>query len=213
MPQERRPTVCSILSSSDKKLAELSLTTQISTHHSNITVVSTPSLELMKEIEHLKEENDVMKCHLSAELNKLRHENKMLKDKIKSIEDSSIHQSPEVPFLDASASKTHLPAAIDNHTGPALDLDETVIKKFNCLPKRLPEFFSQMEHGDEDLPKFTELSDSFKKNSRTKGTYSKRKAVLSFIQTYEGGVNACFIACNKMSSLQVYEQLIKKSRN
>ena len=50
-------------------------------------------------------------------------------------------------FLDASASKTHVPAAIDNNTGLALDLDEKVIKKFNCLPKRLPEFCHKWSMG------------------------------------------------------------------
>ena len=52
-------------------------------------VVSTPSTQLLMEIEHLKE-NDVMKIHLSSELNKLQEENKMLRKKIKTMETSSV---------------------------------------------------------------------------------------------------------------------------
>ena len=84
-----------------------------------------------------------------------------------------------------------------------------MIRKFNCLPKKLTDLYSQMENVDSGLPKFTELPEDFERNTRTKGTHSKRKAILMYIQQYELGVDACLAACDKMSTLQVYEQLKK----
>ena len=59
-------------------------------HERTPDVISTPSTQLLMDLEHLKEENDVMKIHLSSEVNKLQEANKMLRKKIKTMEMSSM---------------------------------------------------------------------------------------------------------------------------
>ena len=74
-----RPTIPLILSSADNRFNSLTLQRDPSL---KATTKATPSAALVREIEHLKEENEVMTLHLNSELQKLQEENRVLKEKL-----------------------------------------------------------------------------------------------------------------------------------
>ena len=78
-----RPTIPLILSSADKRFNSLTLQRDPSL---KAMTKATPSAALLREIEHLKEENEVMTLHLNSELQKLQEENRVLKEKITLLE-------------------------------------------------------------------------------------------------------------------------------
>ena len=94
-------------------------------------------------------------------------------------------------------------------------LDDIHIKKFNSIPKKIRDFYKQMEDGDEFLPKFEQLPEIFKRNKHTKAAYSKRKTIYMYMKKYQAdhllGIEATLSAFESMSTLQLYEK-IKKCR-
>ena len=78
-----RPTIPLILSSADKRFNSLTLQRDPSL---KAMTKATPSAALLREIEHLKEENEVMTLHLNSELQKLQEKNRVLKEKITLLE-------------------------------------------------------------------------------------------------------------------------------
>ena len=67
-----------------------------------------------------------------------------------------------------------------------------------------------MIDGDEKLNKFSELPVIFKRNKRTKGAYSKRKAIFAYINQHDGMDSVD--KYKDFSPLQIYERFIKKVR-
>ena len=74
MPQGHRPTVCSIVLHTDKQTEGQ----QVEVQTDQSTIIWRPSSLLLREIDHLKEENEVMRVHLSNEFKKLQKESKLL---------------------------------------------------------------------------------------------------------------------------------------
>ena len=161
--------------------------------NSNLESTSSSSLHLLQQIEHLRDENDAMKIHLTTELSKLQEENQLLRKRLQTAEKAPSQSSESAALLttlkhavseSTSTSTTNSTTTLVHNSSetqqatPDTQLDETLIKKFNCLPKKLPDFYTQMELGSGDLPKFTDFPDEFKKNSRTQGTYSKSNILL-----------------------------------
>lgn len=125
---------------------------------------------------------------------------------------SSNHPST---YSSSSTDPVLLPSSSENQCQPNLwELEDTVIKSFNSLPKDITAFYRQMKEGDEKQKKFSELPEAFKKNKRTKGAYSKRKAIYTFISQHEGvdSDETFFNKHKELSPLQMYEHYIKKSR-
>lgn len=192
MPSGSTPTLTSVLSNCDKKFDEC----QLSIDMQQVPTV-TPGSEMLKEIEHLKQENDIMKLHINTQLQKLQEENRMLKEKVFELENSLKIQPPSAP-----------PPSV---LPPTPNMSEAIIKAFNSIPKKVKDFYLQMEKGDNVLPKFSDIPDGFKKNKRTKGTYSKRQTIYHHIKNHHLGINEVLASSESLSSLQLYEQ-IKKSR-
>ena len=216
MPQGHQPTVCSIVSHADKQTEARQI--EVQTHQS--TIIQRPSSSLLREIDHLKEENEVMKVHLSNELKKLQNENMVLKEKIKALE-----LTARADAVNTSV-RTDLPEGTTNLATPEScrppssssddSLDSALIKKFNKIPKSIKAFYFQMKDGDSNLPRFKDLPNDFKQNKRTKGTFSKRKAIYAYLEKYlmehSGETDALLSEFESISSLQLYEKLKKISR-
>ena len=100
--------------------------------------------------------------------------------------------------------------------GTVSTIEDALVKKFNKIPKNLRHFYTEMEEGDECLPRFEDLPDKFKRDRHTKGTYSKRKAIHFYVKNYQteqsAGAEACLSSFESVSSFQLYER-IKKSRH
>lgn len=66
-----------------------------------------------------------------------------------------------------------------------------------------------MTSGD---AKLVDLPETLKKNPRTKGAYSKRKAVYQFIQQYPGGPGICIPTHGHLTTTHIHDQYVNKSR-
>lgn len=136
-----------------------------------------------------------VQCQLTQEIERLRTENDMLKNEL-----TALRQ--ELQALKAAPSQR-------TSCEPTGDLSEEMIKMCNTIPKRISEFYAQMT---DSIYKFDQLPESLKKNPRTKGSYSKRKAVYHFIRQHPGGPQECISKYGNLTTTQLYEQHCKKSR-
>ena len=86
------------------------------------------------------------------------------------------------------------------------------VKDFNRLPRDLSQFVGQMKNGTEHFPKFEDLSDDYKKNSKTKSAFSKRKAVYQYMLNYEGGLEKCLSDFAFVTPTWLYNNKVRNSR-
>ena len=174
------------------------------------------SSKLLKEIEALRVENEALKVQLTKELDELKKENTTLKQKLRNTELHYSQSSTKTTNVSAELQTNESSVRIHNQpsqqSNTENELSGSTIKHFNAIPKTLATFYEQMENGDDCLLKFECLPEVFKKNKRTKAVYSKRKKIYTYIQNFDGGWEAFLRAHGKLSTLQVYEQVIKRSR-
>ena len=165
------PTVAQILSASDESFRKGSINTATAE-----LVLDSPAPDLLVEIEHLRQENECMKVHLSTELEKLRAENEQLHTQLRELarlHTTSHHSSPSPsssnhpsishssspdPPHSSSSNQPPLSSSEKQSSQPNLwDLEDAVIKAFNSLPKDISAFYRQMKEGVEKIDKFSEL--------------------------------------------------------
>lgn len=208
LPGNTQKTIGCILKTVDKSIASKHQEVSDRMYSESNTYNS----ETIKELESLQAENQALKAHLLSQLEEVKKENDHLKQTLDTLRSSQSSHDEQVAILLKEIEELKGRLEASNTSQGSVQLvrsDQT--KAFNSLPKNLKDFYNQMEHGSEELPKFSELTD-FKTNKSTKATYCKRKAIFSFIKTYSGGVDECLRVYEHISPLQLYEQCIKKSR-
>ena len=218
LPVTAKPCIKRILTLVDKKISENVVEANNTlTDHPPPHSLSTcpPSDELLKQLQLAKYENETLRAHLANELGKLKQENEELMRKLKEVPTTA-----EVPTTESVRELSPLnqpsPLETPNISAQTIQPNQTVlsdemVKVFSSIPKALDTFYTQMEQGTENLPKFSELPAEYRKNRRTKGAYSKRKAIYAFISN-SGGIEECLHNYPGLSPLQIYEQHIKKTR-
>ena len=117
------PTVAQIVSASDAACRK-----EINTIPEPDNTVNFPAPQLLVEIEHLKEENECMKLHLSEELGKLRAENEQLHRRLREKESRDTdntpqsnylhHHPPSVTQFPSSNNQPPIPVHLASHTCP-----------------------------------------------------------------------------------------------
>ena len=144
---------------------------------------------LHEEVKELRAENQTLKLQVAS-----------LVEEIKSIKNSSVVTSESVD------------RSVSNQASSEGTIPDNMAKAFNLIPKKLEEFHIQMKNGDSTLCRFDCIPDSFRKHTRTKGAYSKRKAVFHFIEQHPDGPQECIQLFGSLTTTQLYEQHVKKSR-
>ena len=207
LSMSNRSSIQNILVSVDSKLLPLAspLTDCSPSASSMSTSCPPPAAELINQLQLAQYENETLKAHLKDELGKLKKENEELKRKLDVQHQHSRADTPELHVPEA-VPEAHLPDTCVSEAPP-----DEMVKLFSSLPKQLDTFYIQMEQGTEKLPKFSELPPIYKKSKRTKGAYSKRKAIYTFISN-SGGIEQCLKNYSGLSPLQLYDQYIKKTR-
>ena len=169
---------------------------------------------LTRELKSLKDENLALKAHVAQQIQDLKRDNEDLKHNLQeSHANTNLVDQLKSEIVDLKiklATYTANETTIQSATS-VLDDTEQKAKHFNAIPKDLEDFYSQMKEGDDHVPKFTEL-ECYRLNKKTKGAYSKRKAIFNFINLYSGGVQEFIRAHKHLSTLQIYEKSVKRTR-
>lgn len=168
---------------------------------------------LMKELQSAQAENQALKAHMIGQLEEMRRENLELK---RSLEESNASCALEEMRRENLELKRRLDEsnALVRERVATEEQDrtpDTKLKHFNAIPRSLKLFYDQMKHGDDKLPAFSEL-EMYKTNRSTKGAYCKRKAIYNYIESCNEGVQVFFENHKHLSTLQLYEHCIKKTR-
>lgn len=162
------------------------------------------SNELLRQLQLAKYENEALRAYLANELGKLKRENEELKRKL---QDVPLNQEQHIALQIDDPSAGEVASQTVHVTGN----NDEMVKLFTAIPKKLDTFYNEMEHGTDKMPKFSDLPENYRTSKRTKGSYSKRKAIYTFISN-SGGIEECLKTYGRLSPLQLYEQHIKRAR-
>ena len=164
---------------------------------------------LREEIEKLREENG----RLTAENTNLKH----------LLDTCSCTTRPESPVQTISHQETchtEVSSAQEDTNAPSItgqaeccgSNSTDAIADFNRLPRDLSQFVAQMKVGTPQFPKFEDLPNEYKKGSKTKSAFSKRKAVYQYMLNYEGGLEKCLADFASATPTWLYSNKVKMSR-